>query len=344
MEVLVAPGKCVEAGDVLVRLDDVRQIQQVALAKANLEFANAELERLQNGARAEEREEAHALHRAAKARLDQAMRTWSRIEQLSQQRAVSQQEADDQQSQVDTLRAELEAAASRVKKIDGPARADEVRSASARVAAAQAQLGLAQIELAKTELRAPGRGCVLDVNIEPGEFTGPEAAEPLVVLTDTSVVRVRAFVEELDAPRVQIGMSANVTADGIPDMIFTGHVVSISPGMADKSVDAGRPNELYDTKVREVLLELENADQLIIGLRVDVLFAVGEETTPGTNEQLSTNIPLSFQKSIQSEAEFQPVQLTSIGNATFGTNFTKSHGQLRNLSMENASPIRSAQR
>ena len=259
------------------------------------------------------REEAHALHRAAKARLDQAVRTWNRIEQLRNQRAISQQEADDQKSQVDTLRAELEAAASRVKKIDGPARADEVRSATARVAAAQAQLGLAQIELAKTELRAPGRGCVLDVNIEPGEFTGPEATEPLVVLTDTSVVRVRAFVEELDAPRVKLGMPANVTADGIPNMTFTGRVVSISPGMADKSVEAGRPDELYDTKVREVLLELDNANQLIIGLRVDVLFAVGKDTTPDANEQLSTVIPLTFNAVTQITADSH-VHVSAIDN------------------------------
>jgi multidrug resistance efflux pump len=292
-EVLVAAGKCVEAGDVLVRLDDDRQRQEVALAKANLEFANAELERLKNGARAEEREEAHALHRAAKARLDQAVRTWNRIEQLSHQRAIPQQEAEDQQAQVDTLKAELEAAASRVRQIEAPARADEVRSATARVAAAQAQLDLAEIGIAKTELRAPAPGCVLDVNVEPGEFTGPDAAEPLVVLSDTSVVRVRAYVEELDAPRVEIGMPARVTADGIPNTTFTGRVVSISPCMVDKLVDADRPNELYDMKVREVLLELDGASQLIVGLRVDVSFDVVAGQSPAEPNQ---QITLSFIK------------------------------------------------
>jgi HlyD family secretion protein len=285
-QVLVAPGKCVEAGDVLVRLDDDRQRQEVALAKANVEFAIAELERLNNGARAVEREEAHALHRAAKSRLDQAVRTWNRIAQLRNQQAISQQEADDQQAQVDTLRAELEAAASRVRQIEAPARADEVRSATARVKAAEAHLELAQIGLTKTELRAPGRGCVLDVNVEPGEFTGPDAPEPLVVLSDTTVMRVRAYVEELDAPRVQIGMQAQVTADGIPNTTFTGIVVSISPCMADKSVDAGRPNELYDTKVREVLLELDNATQLIVGLRVDVSFDA-RQTTVDSSQPLT---------------------------------------------------------
>jgi HlyD family secretion protein len=288
-QVLVEAGKCVEAGDVLVRLDDDRQRQEVALAKANLEFANAELERLENGARAEEREEAHALQRAAKSRLDQAVRTWNRIEQLRHQRAIPQQEAEDQQAQVDTLKAELEAAASRVRQIEAPARADEVRSALARVAAAQAQLDLAKIGMAKTELRAPTRGCVLDVNIEPGEFTGPDANEPLVVLSDTSVVRVRAYVEELDAPRVNVGMKARVTADGIPDKTFSGQVVSTSPRMATKSIYAERPQEVYDTKVREVLLDLEEAASMIVGLRVDVTFSVSESVLDPTSGTASTS-------------------------------------------------------
>jgi multidrug resistance efflux pump len=163
--VLVTPGEQVEADEVVVRLDDSRQQQEVALAAADLELARAELERVKNGARSEEREEAHALHRAAKARLEQAKRTWARIDQLRAQRAVSQQEADDQRALVDTLRAELEAAASRVNQIEAPARADEVRAATARVAAAEARLDLAKIGLSKTELRAQCLGRVLDVNI-----------------------------------------------------------------------------------------------------------------------------------------------------------------------------------
>ena len=284
MEVLVSPGECVRRGDILIRMDNARQLQEVNLAAAHLKFAEAELEQLNNGARAEEREEAHALHRAATARLEQAVRTWNRMEQLRSQRAVSEQDVEEQQALVDSLQGELDAAESRVRQIEAPARADEMRSAAARVTAAQAELDLAQISLTKTELRAPSDGCVLDVNIEPGELTGPNATEPLVVLSDTSSIRVRAFVEELDAPRVQIGMSAQVTADGIPDTTFEGRVVSISPYMSHKSIDAGRPDELFDTKVREVVLELEAASRLIVGLRVDVSFDVVHEATADVNQ------------------------------------------------------------
>ena len=115
---------------------------------------------------------------------------------------------------------------------------------------------------------------MLDVNTEPGELTGPDRAEPLVVLSDTSTIRVRAFVEELDAPRVAVGMPAQITADGLPDTTFIGRVIAISPRMETKSIHADRPYELYDTKVREVFVELTDEPKLIVGLRVDVRFGV----------------------------------------------------------------------
>jgi multidrug resistance efflux pump len=147
-----------------------------------------------------------------------------------------------------------------------------MRAAVARVASAQASLALANINLTKTELKAPRAGRVLDVNARIGELTGPDATKPLVVLSDTSKVRVRAYVEELDAPRLRVGMQATVTADGLPDQEFAGHVISISPRMETKTIHSDRPSELYDTKVREVLVELDSTDPMIVGLRVDVSF------------------------------------------------------------------------
>jgi hypothetical protein len=40
--------------------------------------------------------------------------------------------------------------------------------------------------------------------------------------------------------------------------------------MSVKELMTGRPSELYDTKVREVLVDVENGEGLIIGLRVDI--------------------------------------------------------------------------
>lgn len=271
LEVAVRVSDWVERGDVLVLLDNQQQTQQVAVSHAHLELANAQLERLINGARQQERDQARALLTAKQARLQQAQRTWERVQQLREQAAISQQEFDDQQGLVETLSAEVDAVRAQLEQLEAPARVDELRVAQARVAAAQADHELARIALDKTQLRAPHRGQVLDLNVEPGELIGADSQTPAVVLADTSTLRVRAFVEEIDAPRLEAGMIAQITADGLPGQVFTGRIKSLSPRMSAKSVSSGSPDELYDTKVREVLVDVDDAEQLLVGLRVDVI-------------------------------------------------------------------------
>ena len=272
VSVPVSIGDQVEAGAVLVQLDDRQQRQQVAVGEANVKLAEAQLERLVNGARQEERDEARALQQAKQAGLDQALRTWKRIRQLREQNAISQQEADDQQGTVETFTAEVQAARSRVEQLEAPARGDEVRVAEARVAAARADYELAKISLDKTRILAPRRGQILDVNVVAGEFVGPNTNEPSVVLSDTSRRRVRAYVEEIDAPRISLDMPVTVSADGLPGHEFRGRVIQMTPRMARKLFHNDRPEELYDTKVREIVAELDDAPELILGLRVDVMF------------------------------------------------------------------------
>ena len=91
---------------------------------------------------------------------------------------------------------------------------------------------------------------------------------------------VRAFVEELDAPRIQVGTSAQITADGLPGRTFKGRVVRLSPMMGPKQAFSDRPAERHDTKTREVWVDLgASSDGLIFGLRVDVFFELGQPPT-----------------------------------------------------------------
>jgi multidrug resistance efflux pump len=276
-EVLVRLGDWVEQGQVLLRIDDRSARAQVAFSLARLKLAQASVDRLVNGARESERQEARALLTAKRARLRQAMLTWQRVQTLRAQDAIAQQEADDQEGVFNTLSAEVDAAQARVDQLEAPAREDELRAAEARVAAAQADYETAQIALDRTRMCAPCRAQVIDLQIEPGEMISPGRTDPVVVLSDTSRTRVRAFVEEIDAPRVTVGVQAKISADGIPNETFDAVVRTISPRMEPKRVATDRPNELYDSKVREVLLEVapsNAATRLIVGLRVDVLIAI----------------------------------------------------------------------
>lgn len=280
----VREGQQVQQGEVLLQLDDAQYRFELAQAEAELAQAQAQLQRLLAGARAEERRQSAAKHRAKLAELERAELAWKRIRELQGAKAVSPQEVDDQRTAVAALAAEVEAAKAAADLLEAPPRDDEIHLHQARVAAAQARLELAKVQLQRCTLRSPIQGQVLKVDAEPGELTGPEAPRPVIVLADTRRFRVRAFVEEYDAPRLAAGLAARVTADGLPGREFPGRVASLSPHMSRKELWSDHPAERYDTKTREVWIDLDHAEGLVVGLRVDVAIILA-----GNPQLLATN-------------------------------------------------------
>jgi multidrug resistance efflux pump len=266
-------GALVQQGTVLARLDAAVLQADVAKAQANLAKAQAELELLLAGARAEAKEYARAQTRLAKAELVKAEKDFQRTEQLARKNVSTGQELDDAQASYDMARAKYEAALAKTQEIEASARSEEVRIAEARVAFETANVHWAQRMLHKAQLLSPIDGVVLRRRGEPGELVGPTSPHPLVTMVDTSQLHARAFVEELDAIAVAVGDPAYVQADGLPGIQFRGHVVSCSPYMVAKQHFQNKPAEREDVKTREVLIELDSADQperLVIGLPVDV--------------------------------------------------------------------------
>lgn len=289
-EIAVSEGDYVEAGAVLLRLDDSDARHQLALAEAELDTAQADLDRLLAGARQEEIDEAQALVEAKQASLAHAEDTWRRIERLATDQAVSRQQAHDRKADVDRLRAELAAAKAKLALLTAPPRSEDVAEARSRVAAAQARIELAKVRLDRCRLESPKTGRVLEIDVEPGELIGPDSPEPAVIVADTSALFVKAFVEEFDAPRAQLGMHAVVTAQGFPGKKFTGHVVRLAPRMVTKTFFGDRPDEQYDTKTREVWIELDPEScspekcELVIGLPVDVTLYPQEGPVPAVSQ------------------------------------------------------------
>jgi HlyD family secretion protein len=298
VEVLAREGEWVEQGAVLFRLDDLPIRQELLLAKAELAQTEGELLRLENGARVSERDEAAALHRAKLAELNQAQLSLERLENLRHD-AVARQEVDDYRSRVAALAAQADAAKARADLLSAPARSDEMEIALAKVAAARAKVGLAEVQLDRMTVRAPAAGQILAVETTPGECVDPQMSEAPLIMADTRRLRVRAFVEELDAPNVEIGMRAEVTADGLSGRL-AGRITHVSPQMTAKEVWSDRPSERQDAKAREVLIDLDGASKVVIGLRVDVMIRAAEiapaapSADPGPAPQLSAAAGSSF--------------------------------------------------
>jgi HlyD family secretion protein len=289
-EIFVHEGQTVEAGAALIRLDGAQQEYECAGAEADLAVAEAELERLTNGAREEERREAAANVSVLSAQLAGTRQRYGRLSSLRKTGAAAAQEVDDLDTEINRLTAQLDAARARHELLEAPARDDEVRRARAKVAAAAAQLKLARHECDKTTLRAPHSAQVLRINMHAGELSDPKASQPAVIMADTSKLFVRAYVDEFDAPRIQQGMDARVTADGLGNREVRGRVVRMAPRMSQKPLRTDDPLERFDTKVREVWIELDDSgsERFVVGLPVDVVLQVKkgdeDEQTSGSRE------------------------------------------------------------
>jgi RND family efflux transporter MFP subunit len=151
-------------------------------------------------------------------------------------------------------------------------KADKARetAAEARVTVAQDAIRHEELLLEKTRLRAPFDGVVLRAAPDPGEFTGPTDERELFVIANRSTTRVRAFVEELDALRVAPGLRAVVTSTADPDREYPGKIVSCAPSVRPKMNRQLKPGERLDVRVREVLIELDDGADLLLGLPVEV--------------------------------------------------------------------------
>lgn len=161
--------------------------------------------------------------------------------------------------------------------------------ADARVQAAEAALRLEQLQLEKTRLSAPRSGVIMTVTLKEGTMAGPSPESGEVTIVDRTRTRVRAFVEELDAMDVQVGRRVTVVASGRSDREYAGRIVSCAPSVQPKSHRHLNPGERLDVRVREIIVELEDGEDLLIGLPVEVF--IHEEKAVSKSERGSVKSP-----------------------------------------------------
>jgi hypothetical protein len=130
-------------------------------------------------------------------------------------------------------------------------------------------------------VRAPIPGVVLRRRLKAGESYSIETQDAgrasIFTLADTSTLHVRVDVDERDVGRVLTGQTAYMTADTYGDRRFTGRVVSVGQVMGRKNVRTEEPTERVDTKILEVLVELDSGQRLPPGLRVDAFILINSK-------------------------------------------------------------------
>ncbi len=271
----VDEGDRIRKGQVLAQIENEDYVARVAAAEATLAQRQAELLRVVNGARSQERRAAEASMQAAKAVMDNAQREADRRRKLADRDMISRDEAERYQRIFQVAQADYERASQEFSLIDADAREDDRLRAQAAVATAQAQLAEARAYLEKTYIRSPLDGIVLRKFRHPGESVSTQFDSPIVTLADDSLLRVRLDVDEIDVAHLRVSQHAFVTAEAFGTQKFTGHVIRVGRILGRKNVRTDEPSERVDTKILETLMELDRGQTLPLGLRVDAYVQVG---------------------------------------------------------------------
>ncbi|MDB5335728.1 MAG: multidrug transporter [Planctomycetaceae bacterium] len=292
-EVFVKVGDKVAAGARLFRIDDRQVSADLAVREAMLATARAQLKKLEQSPRPEELPASEAAVREAEASMIQREDHYRR-----------QQKIFDRDSRVITAE---EIVASKqgwliAKEQHAKAVADDqllragtwepdLLVARATVAQNQAQVDQIRVDLDRLAVKAPVSGEILRVNVRPGEYVGQPAGQTLIILGDMECVHVRADIDEVDIPRLQVGNRARAFVRGASDRPIPLEFVRVEPYVLPKKSLTGNSNERVDTRVLQVIFAIDQSQpDVYMGQQLDVFVDAKPVASPLPSESPSASL------------------------------------------------------
>ena len=240
LDLKVAEGDRVRAGDVVAQLDTADIALALQRASAERLAADAQLRLLLAGARDEDIRQAEAQLAAAEAELaaskqelDSADRDLRRFEALLASNSGAEKPRDDAATRRDVARNRVRAGEQRVlasaetvARLKAGARREEIDGARARLAGADAQIATLEKARRDATVMAPASGTVTQKLVDEGELLAPRT--PIVVVANLDDVWANVYVDEPLVPRVTLGQAATLFTDaGGPGI--EGKVTFVSP-------------------------------------------------------------------------------------------------------------------
>jgi len=151
---------------------------------------------------------------------------------------------------------------------DAEVRRASCNTAKADIAQAQAKLKTSRVEQGRVALYAPFDGTVAKIVGELGEYSTPSPpgvpTPPAIDLIDDSCLYVKAPMDEVDAPKIQVGQPVRITLDALPGKILPGKVKRVAPYVS-----------AVEKQARTVDIEVDfdnpaEAGKLLVGYSADV--------------------------------------------------------------------------
>lgn len=210
----VHEGDVVAAGTVLFVLQHDQQAALLAAAEARVDAAEANLDNLTTGGRADEINVIRASLQKAESDLSLARESSARSGKLFAQGLVPQSRLDLDRANLASAEAAVRQLQAQLKVAELPARDAQQVQAEASLAAARADADKARFDLADRTVAAPVAGRVDRLFFDSGEMAG--AGTPVVSLLPTGALKVKFYLPETDRQDFALGDRLAVSCDGCP--------------------------------------------------------------------------------------------------------------------------------
>jgi HlyD family secretion protein len=219
---LVKEGDRVKRGQLLVQLDDADIRAKAASAQAQIRAAQADQSALKTGGTQEEVITLNSQLIKARSARETAQRNVEALRRLQQQGAASAGEVRQAEDALQRAEADLSLLEQKQKERYSP---PEVARIEAQSTEADAAYASAENSLHKSTVLAPFDGVIYSVPVKEGAFV--QGGELLLQEANLSNVLVRAFVDEPDVGRLQVGQKVEITWDAVPGRVWNGSVNTV---------------------------------------------------------------------------------------------------------------------
>ena len=226
-------GDSVDAGQVLIQLENRDVAAQRDQAKAALDDAEASLKKTVSGTLPADVERARREVDTGRAALDQAQKNDDRRRSLFAQGAIPQRDLLTADTELSIAKSNFETAQRSLDLLVNQSRGSDIEIARARVAQAAARLAEANTNLQFAEITAPFRGTITDQLLYPGDMAKPDS--PIFTMMDLSTVTARAQVPDARVAEIERGQICKFGSGDEKSAALEGRVTVVS-----RSVDSAR--------------------------------------------------------------------------------------------------------
>jgi HlyD family secretion protein len=243
LEIFVAEGETVTAGQRILRQDDTRASARLREAEAAVAQAQARLDELVRGPREEQIAQARA-NLAGADRDSEFRRTqFQRAKDLLQKELASTEARDRARAELDAAEANHQLRRAQLQELLAGTTVEELAQAEQTLRQAEARRDGAAVDVDRHVLKAPVDGIFDSRLFEPGER--PPPGQPVAVMLGGSQPYARIYVPESLRASVRPGTEARIAIDGTGAALagrvrWVAHEAAFTPYFALTERDRGR--------------------------------------------------------------------------------------------------------